>query len=333
MKGPVTGLRASAVSERMRRHGTLAAGGGWSRCSGNALNPGCWYSRGEQVLLVAIGAAQPDCRAARVRARQRAEPEHPLPVGGPYDVRLGYADLPELTSSASAREAIAVDAAGAPVGAPSGELIERGAFPIYREKTQAGLTLLDHRGAADVRARAIPSASTPDFEAVPPLVVDTPAVHREPRAARCRPRRGATRRSSGTACARSCPSALAKLRRPGRQAAPAAARSPPRSRSTATRRSAAPTTPREAAPDGLGEPARLSRRPRDHARRGARSWSTTSTRRRSARAPASARSTASATGSGPGSAATSTTPTGSCAAAGARRPRRWPSRRGSTSRC
>ena len=50
-------------------------------------------------------------------------------------------------------------------------LIDRGGFAIFREKTQAGLTLVDQVGEVAFASRQ-PERVYPDFAAIPPLVVD-----------------------------------------------------------------------------------------------------------------------------------------------------------------
>lgn len=91
-----------------------------------------------------------------------------IPDRGPWDVRLGYAELPEfqqrLLTSGYGIERQAV---------PSrrlSELAARGVFNVYPEKSQTGLELLDMNGAVIQRAR-YPRMVYPDFESIPPLVV------------------------------------------------------------------------------------------------------------------------------------------------------------------
>jgi membrane peptidoglycan carboxypeptidase len=93
-----------------------------------------------------------------------------FPAAGPYDLRLGYTDLPRYIERLEA-QGYRVDRQ-ARLSPRHLATVERGAFPIYQERTQAGLALLDHRGAAMFEAR-FPQRIYPDFEAVPPLVVST----------------------------------------------------------------------------------------------------------------------------------------------------------------
>ncbi len=90
------------------------------------------------------------------------------PNAGPYDLRLGYAQLP--------REIERLKASGFDVASqarPSQRMLElrrAGLDVIYDEKPQAGLTLLDRAGRAVYDARH-PHAVYDNFDSVPPLVV------------------------------------------------------------------------------------------------------------------------------------------------------------------
>ena len=93
-----------------------------------------------------------------------------IPDRGPWDVRLGYAELPEfqqrLLNSGYGIERQAV---------PSrrlSELAARGVFNVYPEKSQTGLELLDMNGTVIQRAR-YPRMVYPNFESIPALVVQT----------------------------------------------------------------------------------------------------------------------------------------------------------------
>lgn len=92
------------------------------------------------------------------------------PEAGPYDLRLGYARLPRFIERLTA-EGFVVEAQ-----ARSSEelvrLIDSGLFAIYREKTQAGLQVLDREGRGLFVSRH-PERVYPDFASVPPLVVQT----------------------------------------------------------------------------------------------------------------------------------------------------------------
>jgi membrane peptidoglycan carboxypeptidase len=92
------------------------------------------------------------------------------PEAGPYDERLGYVELPAFIDRLRAQSfAIERQARLSPRHLAA---VDRGAFPIYAEKTAAGLQVLDRTGAEVFRAR-FPERTYAAFEAVPRLVVDT----------------------------------------------------------------------------------------------------------------------------------------------------------------
>lgn len=93
-----------------------------------------------------------------------------FPASGPYDHRLGYAQLPQFVQR--------LDGKGFEVERQARwserhlQFVERGGYPIFEEKTRAGLTLLDRQGAAVFAAR-FPERTYESFEEIPPLVVET----------------------------------------------------------------------------------------------------------------------------------------------------------------
>ena len=92
-----------------------------------------------------------------------------LPTSGPYSARLGYTQMKEIVPR--------LVAAGYDVKAQARQSDEfrsitgRGYYPIYREKTQAGLTLLDRNGKPIYDSR-YPERQYASFEAIPPVLVD-----------------------------------------------------------------------------------------------------------------------------------------------------------------
>ena len=92
------------------------------------------------------------------------------PSGGPYDQRLGYAELPRFID--------ALGSDGFRVGrqarwSPALErFVENGGYAIYHEKSRAGLELFDRDSATLYRAR-YPARTYRDFASIPPLVVDS----------------------------------------------------------------------------------------------------------------------------------------------------------------
>jgi membrane peptidoglycan carboxypeptidase len=93
-----------------------------------------------------------------------------FPDGGPYDLRLGYVHLPRWIAFLS-ENGYRVDAQ-ARLSPALREVIDRGAFAIYREKTQAGLQILDRHGRSLFKV-SFPERVYPSFDSIPPLVVDT----------------------------------------------------------------------------------------------------------------------------------------------------------------
>lgn len=103
---------------------------------------------------------------------------YPQP-GGPYDARLGYAQLPQYLQRLQQRgyqvQSQAVQSSPMLALAEHGltaPLLPLGLFIPYAEKDQAGLTLADSRGHALYQWR-FPQRVYADFAALPPLLVDS----------------------------------------------------------------------------------------------------------------------------------------------------------------
>jgi membrane peptidoglycan carboxypeptidase len=102
-----------------------------------------------------------------------AGPSHSIrfpTTNGPYDVRLGYAQLPTFTDRLASRGFTV--AAQARDSARMISLADDGLFLPYEEKDQAGIVLRDANGALLFRTR-YPQRAYESFEAVPPLVRDS----------------------------------------------------------------------------------------------------------------------------------------------------------------
>ncbi|WP_434667571.1 transglycosylase domain-containing protein [Paraburkholderia sp. A3BS-1L] len=91
-------------------------------------------------------------------------------TNGPYDVRLGYAELPAFTDRLEKRGFTV--AAQARDSARMISLADEGLFLPYEEKDQAGIVLRDANGSLLFRTR-YPQRVYESFEAVPPLVRDS----------------------------------------------------------------------------------------------------------------------------------------------------------------
>jgi membrane peptidoglycan carboxypeptidase len=112
-----------------------------------------YFARQASQLTTAIGEGPSD----RIR----------FPGDGPYDRRFGYARLPAALETATGRGYRI--AAQARVSERFAEVVDRGVFPIFREKTQAGLQILDRRGAVVFESRS-PERIYRSVDAVPPVV-------------------------------------------------------------------------------------------------------------------------------------------------------------------
>jgi membrane peptidoglycan carboxypeptidase len=90
-----------------------------------------------------------------------------FPKYGPYDERLGYAELPRFIGSLEARHfAIARQARWSPV---LEDFVKNGGYAVYHEKERAGLRLFDRDGAPLYRV-TYPEQTYPDFASIPPIV-------------------------------------------------------------------------------------------------------------------------------------------------------------------
>jgi len=93
-----------------------------------------------------------------------------FPKSGPYDGRLGYAELPSFIASLEARHfVITRQAQWSPA---LDHFVEHGGYAIYGEKSRAGLQLFDRDQNPLYRA-SYPERVYSDFKSIPPLVVDS----------------------------------------------------------------------------------------------------------------------------------------------------------------
>lgn len=99
-----------------------------------------------------------------------ANPAMRYPGDGPYDRRLGYSQLPGYQQRLQG-QGYAVTAQ-ARSSAELVEAVDRGLFTPYREKSQAGLTVLDRQGRPLFFAR-YPERTYRRMEDVPPILVQS----------------------------------------------------------------------------------------------------------------------------------------------------------------
>ena len=146
------------------------------------------------VLLAATAVLAVEARTSRLQAKLFASfdtgtrievepgpnPTMSFPDNSPYDERLGYT---RLAASSTGSRARAIGSTARRGSRPASTGSPRGASRcLYREKTQAGLAVVDRDGKR-LYATRYPQRVYDDFEAVPSLVEQC-SVHREPRAAR-----------------------------------------------------------------------------------------------------------------------------------------------------
>src|ERR1700693_3550642 len=125
-----------------------------------------------------------EMRTSRLQARYLARLGHELtfrtepgpspstryPSTGPYDHRLGYADLPTYLQRLSTREYTVVEQAR--LSPRMKDMIDRGLYVPYAEKDQAGFSVLDCNGVP-IYATRYPERVYPAFEAVPSLLANS----------------------------------------------------------------------------------------------------------------------------------------------------------------
>jgi membrane peptidoglycan carboxypeptidase len=147
-----------------------------------------WIVTVAPILLMLLGllglAARDEARASWLQARyfthQAAQLTSELgdgpsdrirfPGDGPHDRRVGYARVPAALQTASDRGFRI--AAQVRVSERFAELVDRGVSPIFREKTQTGLRILDRRGATLFASR-YPERVYASLDSVPPVVWQT----------------------------------------------------------------------------------------------------------------------------------------------------------------
>ncbi len=92
----------------------------------------------------------------------------PFPKGGPYDERLGYAELPSFIHALGDHHyAVAEQARWSPW---LRDFVKEGGYAVYKEKPRAGLEILGRHDRPIYKIR-YPQRYFPDFESIPPLLV------------------------------------------------------------------------------------------------------------------------------------------------------------------
>ena len=93
-----------------------------------------------------------------------------FPEVGPHDIRLGYTRIPLIIKN-FLKDGFFIEAQ-AEISQRLAALIDWGVFPIYHEKTQAGLKILDKDGNAIYRVRR-PEVIYETFHEIPKVVVNS----------------------------------------------------------------------------------------------------------------------------------------------------------------
>ena len=132
-----------------------------------AIAAGIYHEAGESTLQAKFFSAL----AGKMRwdVRPGANPDAWFPLPGPYDHRLGYSRMRDMLPRLA--DAGYVTAAQAHPSEEFVETVQRGFYPIYREKSQAGLVLFDRHGAALQKSR-FPERQYATFEEIPPVLVN-----------------------------------------------------------------------------------------------------------------------------------------------------------------
>jgi membrane peptidoglycan carboxypeptidase len=146
-----------------------------------------WILAGLLVALsgcayVVIGVVATEAQGSRFQARYLAKLAREMtysmqpgpsdsirfPHSGPYDARLGYEDLPRYLDRLEAHGYVPL--AQTRMSPELVNLMDKGIFPPYREKNQAGLALLDCN-ARTLSFSRYPERQYEQFTDVPPLLV------------------------------------------------------------------------------------------------------------------------------------------------------------------
>src|SRR5690606_167718 len=93
-----------------------------------------------------------------------------FPKAGPYNERQGYSAIPSMAENLKKQRFDITKQAR--FSEPLRNYVQLGGNPPYREKQQAGLTILDDSGAPLYSTRQ-PQRVYPSFDSIPPLLVES----------------------------------------------------------------------------------------------------------------------------------------------------------------
>jgi membrane peptidoglycan carboxypeptidase len=134
------------------------------------------------AVALAVGALRAELEASPVQARlfsrlatdmtfsvtQGRSDRVRFPGDGPYDTRLGYAKLPVYIERLQAHGYLIEHQAR--ISDTMARFVDIGGFPIYAEKAQAGLRVLDQRGQ-EIHTSRHPERLFPTYASIPPAFV------------------------------------------------------------------------------------------------------------------------------------------------------------------
>ncbi len=132
---------------------------------------GAWAIRSEaRTSRLQADIIVPFARDLTFSVEPGLDPDGLFPIGGPYNKRLGYADIPAFITSLD-RHGYTVEQQARLSGSFQ-KFIRYGGFAVYREKPQSGLTIRD-RGGHEIYKSRHPERVFEGFDDIPPLIVDS----------------------------------------------------------------------------------------------------------------------------------------------------------------
>ena len=172
----VTGPSVVASVAPPRPQASRPLGRGWRRVAAGGSILLFWTAAGCLAILEAKTSTVQSELFSRLagqmtyRVDNGASDAIVFPADGPYDRRLGYVGLPDFVAALGS-QGYAIERQ-ARISEQFEWYFRQSGIAPYREKTAAGLTLLDRDGKPIFASRT-PERRFEGFEAVPPLVVNT----------------------------------------------------------------------------------------------------------------------------------------------------------------
>ena len=174
--GPSVVESVSPPKPRRGRPSAARWGRGWRRVAAGGSFLLFWTAAGSLAVLEAKTSTLQSALFSRFAGQMTYKvadgPSEAIvfPDDGPYDRRLGYVGLPLFIANLD-RQGYSVERQ-ARVSHEFAWYFQHSGIAPFREKTSAGLTLLDRDGTSIFASRT-PERAFESFEAVPPLLVNT----------------------------------------------------------------------------------------------------------------------------------------------------------------